>query len=404
MKKILFTLVFTLAFFVNKSVCQPTISATVLTDFAKYEQGDIVKLYGIKTNKNDTFYYIKEQSYFYQVPNKKVKVNLNQYDFWDKIWFEYNAINIHKSGWQMPKRKQIEKKSLDYLAQLKNNNQIYEDIFLEDYLLDIVKKIHPREFYKGRKLYFTVKILNSDEDIIYTFENGTILISTQVIANLKNEKELYVKLAEAVTHIILDHNIDCINPYSEGILWQVGLIFNNNAKSDADKVAKLFMKYYTHLYPDSSIFLSDTDFIDKISTVISYTAWQEFYSEHYPESLRLIDRIIQSNLVDGEDYLLKAKLLRITGNNDDQIEEAIKCLELADSISNHNLLDIYPEKGVMLMKADRWTEAQKTFESYKEMLKGQPDPASELKWSNQMISKCRRNAGNFLPDVMDKPD
>ncbi len=398
MNRITFIIAIIMVFFFNRIVCQPTLKAIVLKDFSKYKAGDSIRLYGCKVNKSDTFFFIKEQSYFYPVPQKKIQIIMNHFDFWDNIWFEYKGIDIHKSGWQMPKRKQLEKKSLDYLAQLKNNNQIYDDIFLEDYLLDIIKKIHPRDLYKGRKLYFTVKILNSDEDVIYTLENGTILISTQIIANLPNEKVLYEKLTEAVTHIILDHNISCIIPYTEGSASQLGLVFDNDAKNEANLVTQQFMKYYNGLHSNSLIFLSGTEFVDKISTVISYTAWQEYYSEHYAESNRLINRIIQSNLAYEEDYLLKAKLLRITGSDDKQINEAIGYLELADSLSNHNLLDIYPEKGVMYMKAGRWNEARNTFETYKEKMKSQPEMVSELRWCNQMILKCKSNEGNVLID------
>jgi len=288
-------------------------------------------------------------------------------------------------------RDAVEKQSLQYIAKLKENSLIYEDTYVEDYLQDIVKKIHPGELHKGRKVYLTVKILNHEDDMIYAFENGTILVSTQTIANLSGEKELYEKLSRAVAHIVLDHNMMSINLLMEDARSRVGIFYAADLKNAGKQVAADFMKYFINNQEPSEVFLENKDFIERISNIISYTAWQEFYSQHYAVSLKLVERIIDTGLATDEDYLLKAKILRITGSDNRSVTEALNYLEMADSLSNHSLLDNYPEKGVLLMKAELWSEALTTFEAYRILLRGQAGMETELRWCSQMIQKCKRN-------------
>jgi hypothetical protein len=373
---------------------QIIIKGVMLDRHSAQNIGDTVILCGMKVNLNDTSYYIKDpQGYFRTVPSRKLLVLDEKMNYFDKKWFENEAIAISKRGWNTPKRIDIEKQTLNYLADLKNNSLLYEDIYLEDYLMDLLKEIHPVDFYKGRTIFFTIKILNSEEEKIYTFENGTILISTQLIANASNEKELFEKMVQSVAHIIFDHSYNNIDSFSLDSQKQLGIIYNAELSAKGRQIAKDFMKFYISNQNQEKLFHDNNYFIDKTANVVSYTAWQEYYSQHYIQSLNLVNKIIDTGFGIEEDYLLRAKLYQILRSDDDALKEALSSLEIAESLGNQNLMDIYSEKGILLIKMSRWNEALEAFLKYREMITNQPDSALEMKWCTQMIHKCRQQTG-----------
>jgi hypothetical protein len=384
--------------------CQITVKGILLDKHTSHNVGDTIVLYGMRAIYNDSSYFIKDdQGYFRTVPSRKLLVLDEQMNYFDRKWFEKEAAAIIRHGWNNPGRIKIEKQALSYLADLKNNNLLYEDIYLQDYLLDLLKRIHPVSFYKGRTIFFTIKILNSEEEKIFSFENGTILISTQLIANASDEKELFESLVQAVAHVVFDHSYNNIDSFSTDTQKQLGIIYSTELSQKGKQIAKDFMRYYTGNRNQDILYHDNNYFMDKIANVVSYTAWQEYYSHHYIQSLYLLEKVIDAGFGIEEDYLLRAKLYQILRSDDDALKEALVSLEVAESMGNQKLLEIYPEKGVLLMKMNKWDEALKAFRNYQELLMNQPDSALEMKWCIQMIHKCRQqvetNAGeSAVPD------
>jgi tetratricopeptide (TPR) repeat protein len=253
-----------------------------------------------------------------------------------------------------------------------------------------LKKIHPVRLYKGRELYFSIKLLNSEKEKIYTFENGTILITTQLIANLSEEKDLFEKMVQSVVHIIYDHSYKSMDPFSEDPQRQLGIIYSSELIKKGKQIAEEYMKLHIQNQNQIHKFHNNQYFIDRIANVVSYTAWQEYYSQHYMKSLRLLNKVIDAGFGTEEDYLLKAKLYRILGSGDDALKEAIHSIRIAESFGNQKLTDIYSEKGILLMKINKWDEALEAFKKYNELIMNQPGSEMEMKWCVQMMHKCRR--------------
>ncbi len=378
--------------------CQIVVKGVLLDSHKSLFSGDTIILYGMKVNYHDTFYYAKDQLGQYRtVPSGKLLLLDGDMNYLDKRWFKDEAFETFKRGWNLSKRLEIEKQTLNYLAELENNNLIYKDLYLEDYLLGLLKNIHPIKLYKGRALYFSVRLLNSEKEEIYTFENGTILLSTQLVANLSDEKDLFEKMAQSVIHVIYDHSYKNMDPFSEDLRRQLGIIYNSGLLSKGKYMTKDYIKFYVRNQSQEYPFHDNRYFIDKIANVVSYTAWQEYYSQHYTKSLLLLNKIIDAGFGTEEDYLLKAKLYRMLGSGDDALKEAILAIEKAESLGNQKLMDIYSEKGILLMKINKWPEALEAFEKYRELIMNQPGSGLEMKWCIQMIHKCRRqmetNAG-----------
>ncbi len=388
MKKAVFSfllIVFTCILVYN----QATLRGIVTGKRAGFSSGDSVTIACMKIARGDTTYYVSVNNNLRIIPSGKITVFRNGIDFWDWEWFKNKSYDNAKYGWKTVKRKKLEEQTLNYIASLDQDNRLYDDIFVEDYLLELLREIHPVLFYKGRNQYFSFKLLNSNEEKIYTFDNGTIIISTQTISTCKSEKELMVKIAVSVAHILSDHNLDNINSFTEDQLGLLGVNYSKQDSMDALITVNSFMisrKASGHQVYRTG---SDEEFLLKIGRIVSYTAWQEFYSQHYFESLRMVNRLIDAHVASEDDYLLKAKIYRIMSTGDESLVQALNYLVLADSISNTKLIDIYPEMGIVQMKLQQWEAAFNTFSKYREILMNQQISGDELKWCNHMEYVCQ---------------
>ncbi len=383
---------------VNPSFSQVNLKGILLKGGYGLSKGDRVIVTGAKISNSDTIYYIKSSHYMtssknheFSLPANKIKIIDNDLSFWDNIWFFYRYVDVKKNGWDIKKRKELEKMILDYIAQLEQDNLIFKDLYIEDYLLGLIKKIHPLEFNKGQDQYFMVKILNSEEEKLYAFDNGSILISTQLIANASSEEELMKKLAQAVAHVILDHSYENVSIFYEDILHQLGVVYNKSMDQTAKRIAENFIDHYKHECEPGNMFLDDKDYLEKISGIVSYTAWQDYYSNDFFNSLKRLNRLTEYDLATKEDYLLKAKLYRMLSPNNEALQSALGYITKAEEMGKEDILDIYPEKGLILIKMNKRDEALTIFEKYREILIKQEKAGDELKWCNQMIAKCKGN-------------
>jgi len=142
--------------------------------------------------------------------------NSNQ-DFWAKKWLksfasheansnDYQA-NINCHNWRYENRQLLHEAAHEYLVNLEIQNVLYTDPELEDYLYQLVYKIHPKAFPSQQKIHLNVKIIRSLIPEAFSFTNGTILISTGMLTMIHSEDELVAILAREIAHLTLDHNI-----------------------------------------------------------------------------------------------------------------------------------------------------------------------------------------------------
>ena len=65
----------------------------------------------------------------------------------------------------------------------------------------MIQKIHDPKIWKGRDQFLSIKIQNSDQKVCYAFNNGIILISSQIIAETINEEEKLPKILKKCNEI-----------------------------------------------------------------------------------------------------------------------------------------------------------------------------------------------------------
>ncbi|NJO69396.1 MAG: hypothetical protein HC830_09065 [Bacteroidetes bacterium] len=130
-----------------------------------------------------------------------------------------------------------------------------------------------------------------------------------------------------------------------------------------------------------------------MSNAISFSARQYYFAKNYPEALNCINKLTEADLMSEDDYLVAARLTRLTGNT---YESNLKALEyLEKSVGNaggNDLMDIQAEYGLIYLRLGKPEEARVSFEKYKRSLESLPDNSKnieEIKWAESMIRKCQ---------------
>ena len=378
---------FLFAFLTTLSInAQVNIKGVLKSSFDNLGVGDTAIFTGAKEvgKDNQLHYLLKSTDDF--LPADQIILLLDDINFWDVQQFYYVNYEIENNGWQVNTREKLEKKTLNLLAKLDSENKFYEDKFVEDYLQQLIQKIHYPKFSKGRPQYFNIKILNSDDKVCYAFDNGTIIISTQLIADSENERDLFRILAEAVGHILLNSNIEYVDENSESEYKQLGAIYPDTRRKRIQLIAEKYLNYYEKRTL-SEPYASQIVFFNSVASVISYTAWQEYYSQHYDKSLQNIDKLVGYGIANSSDYLLNAKIyLKITHSAETN-QKALEFLRKAAEFEDQPVPEIYSEMGVILIREKQYDQAKESFKKYHEMVVESKDVEAEL-WALKMINAC----------------
>ena len=373
MKKVLLlTLLCTL--FSSLLQAQVTMKGIVLKKFKYFKPGDTVTVYGpriLPTASKAQLLVKKKQTPIF-IQKDRIKILDKPMHYWEKIWFDNKGAEITHSGWEENKRKILAAKAVTYYVNAQEDGLIYEDDVLYDYIYQLLLKIHPTKLSKPNDENMSLIIIKSNEIFSYTFINGSIVLSTGLISKTTNEKELIKVLSHCVAEIVLEPNL-------------VNLASKPKLKRTIKRVSRAFSQDFQHKH------LPDEMYIRKISGVISYAAWQEFNVMNYGQSIKLINRIKAVNLVMARDYLLLAKLYRITKNTPESNRKALGFIAKGKNQGFTPLIDFDKEAGLLYLRLENETAAKTAFLNYKngllEMSKQGSDVAYDLEAINQILYK-----------------
>jgi hypothetical protein len=348
--------------------------------------GDTVLLSGVYQDASTEKLYYYQKGSDLKIPSEKLTLLLNEADFWEVQQFYYTTHKIATTGWETDTRKALEQQTLNLIAQLESQGKIFSDNYAEDYLQRLVQRIHYPKIWKDRDQNLLVKILNSDQKIWYAFDNGIILISTQLLAEAKDEKEIFRVLSEAIAHILLDSNLDNIDPNSQSDFGQLGAIYSGPTKKRIQIITAKYLNYYEK-NAGVKPYADEFDFLNAMAGIISYTAWQEYYNNHYQSALDYLDRLMQKNLANSADYLLKAKIYTKMVNTPGINQQCIGYLKTAASFKDQLLPEIYSDMGVLQLREKQYTEARNSFMEYQKLVTASKED-EKIKWSLKMINLC----------------
>ncbi|HSJ69757.1 MAG TPA: hypothetical protein VK921_18900 [Anditalea sp.] len=409
----------------------------VVKPLPPFEIGDTIPVYGMKvSNSKKIQYFVAGSEGDRFITEDRIILLPNDYTFWDQIWFEYRGADFKKSGWEKENRQLLYGDALDYFQQAKNNNLIFEDDLLTDYLYQLVFRIFPESLIKDRVSNFSIVIIKSLEANSFAFDNGMIVLTTAHIAQTNSEKDLIEILANRVANVVLEHNLlnlrqqlraerraimwgnlitvassaamihsnvkygttfDYYNALDLGlsaqfisgaILDNIGAKYTEEQNIDAFNVA--------HRYLSSQFIgeeLNPEEYLATISGTISYNAWQEYHLKNYEYSLSLVDKLYKQNLATEEDYLLLSHIFRKTSNTRESNLLALEFLKKAEKLSVSNMAQLDKEAGMIYLRLKDRHNAGLSFTKYRENLieldKEGHDVAQELKSINQLMFKHR---------------
>ncbi len=365
---------------------QVYIEGIVKTSYPDYKTGDTATFAGAtEKGDNNRLYYILKSSHDL-IPADDVLLVLDGVDFWDIQQFYYASYDIISKGWQTNIRKELEQKTLSLLAKLESENKIYEDLFAEDYLQRLIQKIHHPEFSKGRSQFMNIKILNSDKKICYAFDNGTILISTELLADTENEQQLLRILTEAVAHILLNSNIDHVDKNSQSDYGQLGAVYSQSTKKRVRLIAEKYLRYYEKRSV-AEPYSSQITFFNSMASIIGYTAWQEYYGQQYKKALLNINKLVEYEIANSSDYLLLAKIYLKLSHSAEANQKALGFLKKAAELEDQPLPDIYSEMGLIQITERQFKQAKESFKKYHAMVVATKDENKQY-WALKMINTC----------------
>lgn len=353
-------------------------------------------------------------------------------NFWDNIWYLYRSGEITRKGWGESLRRQLQEDRRVITEQFDRDHLLFEDDLLKDYLYQLVRTICPMPLHKGFQTDFKIYVLKSTEPKSFSFDDGTIVISTAKLIQLSNEKELVKTLADEVGNIVLDHqyknlrrNVNARNGAAVFTalvgVTTTALAIENEAKgkntftmddaraltaataiitdislenmgvnptweqlSQTAVISRKYMRENDSLWKDENTL----SFMKRIAGVYTYSAYQEYYKSNFNGALSLVNKLDNSNLASQDDYLLKAKLYRILYATDESNYEALKYLKLAKDAAPTKNVDIFKEEGLIYMRMNEDEKAVASLQEYKTGLQELGDAdENELRWVNSTLER-----------------
>ena len=352
---------------------QITMQGIALKKGRNHKKGDTLKIYGLRIAPPNLYYLAGTDDPLF---TSKTKIELldKPMHFWEKIWFENRGADVKTNGWDTAKRNALVDKAIEYYANAKDDDLVYEDIVLYDYVYQLLLEIHPTALIKPDDKNLSLIILKSNEKKATAFTNGFIVLTTGMLANTKNEETLIAVLSHCVAQIVLEGKLA---NYEES-----SLTFRS-----AKGISRMFNTKFDHKNLPDDIFKS------KISGAISYSAWQEFNAMNYGKSIKLLSKIKTLDLMTARDYLLLAQLYRLTSNSPTSNREALGFIEKGKILSFTTIINFDKEAGLLYLRLNNKEKAKEAFLQYKngllDMRKQGENVAFDLESINQILYKNR---------------
>lgn len=118
---------------------------------------------------------------------------------------------LGRKGYQIPLRQELDDDAKDFIMRLNADGRRFDDPLLESYIYSILAKVKPRQLIDGRTGNISIQIVNDETENAFTFANGTIVLTTGLLASLHTEDELAAILTRETAHYVLDHSVANVN-------------------------------------------------------------------------------------------------------------------------------------------------------------------------------------------------
>jgi len=434
MKKIFtIAIIFLLFFTIIKS--QPVLMGIAVRNFGRYKVGDSIRLDGYRYNSyNQTEVYIlKSYSGEAYILVSWIKLLDDSIGFWTKVWFQNRAIAICNNGWQSSNRNILYEDFVNYMTSIEKHNLILRDDYLDEYFRDLIEVIQPECLIRSDERYVEIIILKSSEPEIYAFNHGAIVMTTGKIAEIECEEDLALLLAEQIAHIVLEDNLANLNKYErrKDAVGIVGMIFSigsnvamgiHNVRNEdnftagdmlsvwdmsfslPDKLVhppvdlytpqqikrtqKIARRWFDDPSKENISFHTPKEYGMIMLPVIKDLEWENYFLGNYDVSLQLINRLISLGIGDEEDYLLKTKIYLVRFDDQESNLQALGFIEIAEQMDQYNYVELSMQKGIILMRLERYEEAKTAFLEYISSAEAYGEDPEQINEAKKMLDRC----------------
>ena len=331
---------------------------------------------------------------------------------WQKKILESGVYeNILKSGYSYDRRYNMEEMMKEYLGQAEKNNSFFIDSYLEARLYAILRKVYPVRHTDRRPGVLSLRILSDITPDAWVGPDGTMIISTGMIAALNSEDELMALMAQEVAHFALDHHLDNYsNTLMAGVIPALGNLirYSTEQELEADRCAcdvlgmyglnpsvlgsalsnviafgELMGNYYlgttTGFFPDAAtravsysgkVSEISADFDKLIAPVLSYNAYSAYNQSQYLLCRRLLERNIASGEASADEMVLLSQAMMNLSGSDAEDEEALAVIRSVTTAMTAPPSVAFKQEALLLMRMGRFGEAGNALHSYEEALSG----------------------------------
>ncbi len=363
----------------------------VMTDnYRRFDKGDTVRVLASYSKYGYRLYVVTNGERTEETPSTRISLIGDSLTFWEDIWFKSKSYSAFERKEKVPNAYQ-KQKSLDILLSLQEQNKIYEDPFVEDYLLQKLILIRPpHEFFGKDSSHFNIKLLNQPSEEIIVLPNKTILVSVDWLAGTSTPEEVIIALNKAVIYAFLGYHLDY---YKNEPAYEEE---QSDDLSDMLSGAKQKIRIYaTRLFEEQKrqdIFDDQVPYLNIISGIITYVAWQEYYNQNFEKSIALLNKVIDNGFATDEEFFLKAKIYRQLYNSPVKNLETLSYIQKAMEINTFRFPELMEEQGLILFRLNRFGEAKTAFEKYLDSLTEASGDPQKIKWCRAMINKCETTA------------
>ncbi len=321
--------------------------------------------------------------------------------------------NLLKSGYSYETRSAMEELMKEYLGKAEQNNSFYIDSYLEARLYAILRKAYPVRNPDRRPGILSLRILSEITPDAWVGPDGTMIITTGMIAALNNETEMMALMAQKVAHFALDHHLSNYSAaLMSGIDPALGNIIRHSVLQEqaADNCAAMVLSYYgmsssalgsmlrnvmnygelmgnfyLGSFPDAksradlySVTIMDksADYDKLIAPVISFNAFMAYNQSHYLLCRRLLERNIASGTTTADDFVLLSQALMNLSGSDQEDLEALAVVRSVTGSLQEPPPGAFKQEALLLLRLGRRGEAETALDRCQEALERE-----ELKYS-----------------------
>lgn len=288
-----------------------SIKGTLNKTYQAIPSGSEIELTGVckisfGTN-NEIVLVTKTDERSYIVPIKKLKdmtlTPTNTQSFWDLAFLANGMYQYYnKKGYFYAQRDELNNEADDYVKELINSHLLYEDEYIEDYIQSVFIKIAPRMVDPKRPGLSSIRILKSPGPDSYMLPNGTLIITTGLLATLESEEELTAILASEMAHYVLDHQV--VNVHKQLVRAQRAEFWGSIVQGLAEGVDMSLSERYEYYVPGT---VSDLTYIISAAVIngMNERMGMLYTDKQITQSDRIASDYLQMNNIDPK-YLASA--------------------------------------------------------------------------------------------------